>query len=641
MNEHGAARGFVFRRMALGAAVALLAGGAEKSVQVEWPRYAGDATGNHFSPVRSITPDNIGNLKPVWQWKSGEQAIEQKNLRPGPFEATPLMIDGVLYFTTPYNKVIALNAETGAQLWTHDPHATDEDGQANNPVGYVHRGVAAWRDGNKLRIFSTSHFRLTQLDAVTGKPVTEFGDNGVVDLSQGLTWEINRRDMTNTSPPMVYRNLVILSNSVDDRVIHRNDPPGDIRAYDARTGKRVWSFHTIPQKGEPGNETWTDDSWKFIGHSNVWSWITMDEKRGLLYFPVGTPSNDFYGGQRPGANLYGESLVCLSADTGKLVWHYQLVHHGLWDYDLPAPPNLVTLNISGRRTDAAVQLTKMGYVFVFDRVTGKPLFPIEERAVPASDVPGEQAWPTQPAPLKPPPIAPQGVTVDDAFDLTPELQAEARAELRKYRLGPLYTPPSVQGTIMRPGVIGGANWGGGMVDPATGILYVKTSSSASVAKVARPADTHNPHAAEISADYAQDFATPLQFHGGLPLLKPPYGLLTAVDLNKGEILWQRPFGDTPNVRNHPALKGVALPEQLGVAGAQGGVLTASGLIFLGGGDTSLHAVDKTTGRDLWTYPLGRRSTSTPATYATKSGRQFVVIATGQGADTALMAFALN
>ncbi len=622
------------------ATAALLITAAEKPGLVEWPWYAGDPTGNHYSPLATIHRGNVNQLALAWEWKSGEVPMVAKGIRPGPFEATPLMIDGVAYLTTPYNKVVALDAETGRQLWVYDPQAWDEEGQATNPVGYVHRGVTAWRDGGKLRLFATTHFKLTQLDASTGKPVLQFGDNGAVDLSQGLIWEINKRDVTNTSPPMVYRDLVIVSNSVDDRVIHKNDPPGDIRAYNARTGKRVWTFHTIPQAGEPGNETWQNDSWKFIGHANVWSWITMDEKRGLLYFPVGTPSNDFYGGQRPGANLYGESLVCLNANTGKLVWHYQLVHHGLWDYDLPAPPNLVTLNINGRKVDAAVQLTKMGYIFVFDRVTGKPLFPIEERPVPASDVPGEQAWPTQPAPLRPPPIAPQGVTLNDAFDLTPELKAEAQAELKKYKLGPLFTPPSLQGTVMRPGVIGGANWGGGMADPSTGILYVKTSSAAALAKVARPVDSHNQRSGEISADYAQDFAAPLYFHNGLPLLKPPYGLLTAVDLNKGEILWQRPFGDNAAIRNHPALQGVQLPPQLGAAGAQGGVLTRGGLIFLGGGDNLLHAVDQATGKDLWTFPLGRRSTGTPATWQTKSGRQIVVIATGQGADTALMAFAL-
>ena len=626
---------------ALCAAFVLLAPSPPPNQQ-EWFWYGGDAGYNRYSTLSEINGDNVRNLKLAWEWKTGERTMPDKGVRPGPFETTPLMIDGTLYLTTSYNRVIALNADTGEQIWGYDPKAYDEAGQALNPVGYVHRGVAAWRDGGKLRLFLVSHYHLICIDAATGKPVVSFGDNGIADLSQGLAWQIDKRDVTNTSPPVVYKNLVILSNSVDDRVIHKNDPPGDVRAYDTHTGKLVWSFHTIPQKGEFGNDTWQGDSWKYTGHVNAWAPLSLDEQRGLVYIPLGTPSNDFYGGQRPGQGLFGESLVCLDANTGKRKWHYQIVHHGLWDYDLPAPPNLVTLNVNGRRIDAAVQLTKMGFIFMFDRVTGQPIWPIEERPVPKSDVPGEQAWPTQPFPVKPPPLNPQGVSLEDAFDLTPELKAQAIEALKKYRIGPLYTPPSIQGTLMRPGVIGGANWGGGAFDPETGILYVKTSASPSVARVDKPDHTHNPHAAQISADYAQDFATNTQFSNGLPLLKPPYGYLNAVDLNNAEIVWQVPFGDTPAVRNNPALKGVALPEHLGVSGAQGGLVTKSGIVFIGGGDTAFHAVDKATGKDIWTYPLGRRTTSTPMTYRTKSGRQFVVIATtATGNEGSLVAFALG
>ena len=335
----------------------------------------------------------------------------------------------------------------------------------------------------------------------------------------------------------------------------------------ARKIVRVGVPHTVPQKGEAGNETWGNDSASFIGHANAWAPITLDEKRGLVYLPLGTPSNDFYGGQRPGKNLYGEALVCLDANTGKLKWHFQTVHHGLWDYDLPAPPNLVTLNVDGRKIDAAVQLTKMGFIFIFDRVTGAPVFPIEERPVPASDVPGEQAWPTQPFPVKPPPITPQGVTLDEAFDLTPELKAEATAEMKKYRLGPLFTPPSVQGTLILPGIVGGPNWGGGAFDPETGILYVKSSKQVWLAKVAKPADAHNPYFAEISSDYTQG----LRHTQPVPQwlcrwVKPPYGLLSAVDLNHGALAWQVVFGDTPAVRNHPALQRRCLTGKIGCLG---------------------------------------------------------------------------
>ena len=625
----------------LGSISLALSGAASPAKLQEWLWYGGDAGGNRYSTLTDINRDTVNNLQLAWEWKTGEKPIQERNVRPGAFETTPLMIDGVLYLTTPYNRVVALDAETGREIWVYDPKAYEEQGQALNGVGYVHRGVAAWRGGGELRLFMVSHYRLICLDAKSGRPVRQFGDNGIVDLSQGLAWEIDKKDYTNTSPPVVYRNLVILSNSVDDRVIHRNDPPGDVRAYDTRTGKRVWTFHTVPQAGEFGSDTWKNGSWKYTGHANAWAPLTLDEQRGLVYLPLGTPSNDFYGGQRLGQNLFGEALVCLDANTGKRKWHYQIVHHGLWDYDLPAPPNLVTLRVNGRKIEAAVQLTKMGFVFMFDRVTGEPIWPIQERPVPPSDVPGEEAWPTQPVPVRPPSIAPQGVSIDDAFDLTPELKAEAVAEMKKYRIGPLYTPPSQQGTLMRPGIIGGANWGGGAFDPDTGILYVKTSATVSLARVRKPAETNNPHAAGIDADYAQDFGASAQFHNGLPLVKPPYGFLNAIDLNKAEIVWQIPFGDMPSIRSHPALKGVKMPRQLGSVGAQGGLVTKGGLVFIGGGDTSFHAVDKATGKDVWTYALDRRTTSTPSTYRTKSGKQFVLIATGSGPDATLVAFALR
>ena len=441
---------------------------------------------------------------------------------------------------------------------------------------------------------------------------------------------------------MVFKNLVILGNGVGDRLSYKNDPPGDVRAFDARTGRQVWSFHTIPQQGEFGAETWENESWKTTGHTNIWAPMTLDAERGLLYLPGTTPSNDFFGGRRPGANLFAEALICLDAATGKRKWHAQLVHHGLWDYDNPAPPSLVTIHPNGRRVDAVVQLTKQGFAFVFDRVTGEPVWPIEERAVPASDFPGEHAWPTQPFPTKPPAFEAQGVSLDDVADFTPEVKAAAEARMRQFRVGPLFTPPSAVGTLMRPGLIGGANWGGGAFDPSTGVLYVKSSNLPNLARIGAPdKSTANPRASEVDADYVRIGDTNAEVLGGIPIFKPPYGHLTAIDLNKGEILWHVPFGDTPAVRNNPALKGVALPAQLGVAGAPGALLTKGGLLFVGGGDDAFHAVDPSTGRDLWRMPLPRKTTGTPMTYRTKGGRQFVVIATGQGEDQALVAFALG
>lgn len=614
---------------------------APESKLREWPWYGGDAGGNRYSTLSDINLGNVKNLKLAWEWKPGEKPYPDRGIRPGNFEATPLMIDGVLYLSTSYNRVVALDAATGKQLWDYDPKAYEEEGQALNGVGYVHRGVAAWHDRGKLRLFMVSHYKLICLDSATGKPVPGFGDNGIVDLSQGFAWEVNKKHITNTSPPVVYKNLVILSNSVDDRVIYKHDPPGDVRAYDTRTGKRVWIFHTVPQKNETGSGTWKDNSASYTGHANAWAPMTLDEQRGLVYLPLGTPSNDFYGGQRQGQNLFAESLVCLDAETGKRKWHFQTVHHGLWDYDLPAPPNLVTLTVAGRRIEAAVQVTKMGYIFVFDRITGTPVWPIEERPVPASDVPGEQAWPTQPMPTRPPPITPQGVTLDDAFDFTPELKTEAVAEMKKYRLGPLFTPPSLQGTLILPGILGGANWGGGAFDPETGLLYVKTSKQPWIARVTKPEASNNQYSAKIDSDYTQDFGTRSQFHNGLPLLKPPYGMLNAVNLNEGTIAWQVPFGDTPAVRNHPDLKGVALPEKLGVSGVQGALVTKGGLVFIGGGDMAFHAVNKATGADVWTYPLKVRTTSSPSTFRTANGKQFVAICAGNGADASLMAFAIE
>ena len=598
----------------------------------QWPVYGGDDGGSKYSPLDQINRSNVARMKPLWEWKSGETPLPQFGSTPGPFEGTPLMIDGVLYFPSSYYRVIALNADTGRQLWAYDPKAY-EDGPDPN-TRYSHRGVAAWRDHGKLRIFLNFHQKLVCLDAATGKPVNSFGDNGVISLTQDLRWKVNPKHYSNSSPPVIYKDLVIVGSNVNDYMVYKKDPPGDVRAYNAHTGKLAWTFHTVPLPGETGADTWGDHSEEVTGHANVWAPFTLDSARGLVYLPVSTASNDFYGGHRPGQNLFADSLVCLDASTGKLKWYYQLVHHGLWDYDTASPPNLVTITIGGKRIDAVAQLTKMGFVFVFDRVTGKPVWPIEERPVPASDVPGEHAWPTQPFPTKPPPISDQGVTLEDAFDLTPELKAEAQAEMKRYRIGPLYTPPSMKGTLMRPGVIGGANWGGGAFDPETGMLYVKSSNNGGLARVIAPART-----AENDTDYAMDPKSSASMHG-LPLLKPPYGYLTAVNLNTGELAWHEVFGDSPQIRKNPALKGARLPEKLGVAGAQGVIVTKGGLVFAGGGDMAFHALDKTTGRDLWTFPLPRRVSATPMSYQTKGGAQIVIVATGSGSNAVLMAFSL-
>ena len=617
-----------------------LGGSAQKSPAiVEWPYYGNDQGGTKYSPLTQINRDNVTRLQPAWTWKTGEGPLPQFGTAPGAFENTPIMIDNVLYVSTPYNRVVALDAESGREIWAYDPKAY-EDGAPSSGQGFVHRGVAAWRDGGRLRIFLNSRYTLISLDAQTGQPIESFGQHGRVDLSAGLVWPINAKHYAQTSPPVVYKDLVIVGSGIGDRLMYRQDPPGDVRAFDARTGKLAWTFHTIPQPGEFGNDTWKEGAWAYTGHTNVWPPMTLDEQRGLLYMPVSTPSNDYYGGRRLGDNLFAESLVCLDAATGKRKWHFQIVHHGLWDYDPPAPPNLVSIQVNGRKIDAVVQLTKQGFAFVFDRVTGKPVWPIEERPVPQSDIPREKTSLTQPYPTKPPAFAEQGVSLDDAFDLTPELKAEAQAEMKKYRMGPLYTPPSMEGTITRPGVWGGANWGGGAFDPESGMLYLKTVGLGGIARVQKfDRATAGARAAEVDADYINR-GVPAGFHGSLPFFKPPYAHLVAIDLNNGTIAWRVPFGDMPALREELIAMGVTPPARLGAQGPAGAIATKGGLIFIGGGDLAFSAFDTRDGRELWRVPLGE-GTGTPMTYQTRSGRQFVVIATGRGTQATLTAFALS
>jgi quinoprotein glucose dehydrogenase len=603
---------------------------AQTPAEVDWPAYGGAPGAPNYSALSDINTANVMQLSLAWQWRTGEVPLTEFGTSPGMFETTPIVTDGVMYLSTPYNRIVALDPVTGKEFWSYDPRAYVE-GQVPNGTGFVHRGVAAWRDARtqELRIVFASRYRLYELDARSGKPVAGFGRNGNVNLLEHFT---------NTSPPLIYRNLIIVGNGVADRLIYRRDPPGDVRAYDARSGHRVWSFHTVPRDGESGAGTWGKHSNRLTGHTNVWAPMSIDSRRGLLYLPVSTPSNDFYGGNRPGDNLFADSIVCLDANTGKRRWHRQLVHHGLWDYDTPAAPSLVQLMQSGKSIDAVVQLTKQGFVFGFDRVSGVPLWPIEERAAPASEVPGEQVSPTQPAPLGPPVLAPQGVTLDDATDLTPELHAEAIAVLQRVRIGPLFTPPSMQGTIIRPGLLGGANWGGGAFDPDTGVLYVKVNNDpALIYPDITDAQGNVPEVGPNDTGEESVF-----LHHRIPLLKPPYAYLDAVDLNAALMRWQVPFGDNESVRNNAALQDAKLPPALGAVGSAGAIVTRGGLVFVGGGDAVFHAVDKRIGVDLWRYSTGGAKTNgTPMTYRI-GGQQFVVIAVGgPGPGAVLLAFALG
>lgn len=603
---------------------------------VEWPYYGGDQGGMKYSPLTGINAGTLPRLQPAWQWKHWETPPA-----PGFFEATPLMIDGVLYVTTPLNNIAALDAETGRELWRFDGHA-ETLGPLLSGSGWKLRGTAFWRDGGRLRVFLNNRYRLVSLDTQTGQPVASFGHEGAVSLTEGLPRITDITHTTQSSPPVVYRDLVIVGSQVPDRV-QQADPVGYVQAFHARTGTRVWTFSVVPQSAaDPGAETWEHESWRRNGHANVWAPMTLDEARGLLYLPTSTPSSDYYGGDRPGANLFAESLVCLDAATGQVKWYFQTVHHGLWDYDNPAAPNLVTITVNGRRIDAVAQVTKQGFTYVFDRVTGEPVWPIVERAVDTTtDVPGEKPYATQPFPSKPPPFVDQGMSLDDANDLTPAIKARAQAQMQKFRLGPLFTPPSLRGTLQRPGQVGGANWGGAAFHPETGYLFVRATRGAGLNRIGKN-DGSDPL---VDVPYSNRFAGGGEDASvdGLPLTAPPYSVLTAVDLNRGEIAWKAPLGEgTPAMRSHPLLKGVALPGRLGSPNNRGGAMvTGSGLVFIGGGDGYFYAFDAKTGKELWRTRIGYANTANPMTYRTRSGRQFLVVAVGSGTDHALLAFALN
>jgi quinoprotein glucose dehydrogenase len=627
----------------------------DPSLRVEWPVYGGDPGSQHYSPLETITPANIARLRPVWRWSTGERMRRSaggEELLPDRFEATPVMLADTLYLSTPFNRAVALDAGSGRMLWQFDPDATRLGPIGGDHAGFVHRGVAVWSGPQERRVFLNSRWQLFALDARTGRPIPSFGEGGMVDLTRGLRWQVNRKEYGNTSPPVIWRHLVIVGSSISDELVYDRDPPGDVQAFDVLTGARVWRWDPIPRSGEPGSESWEHGANERVGHANVWSPFSVDTSRGLLYLPVSTPSNDWYGGRRSGAGLFGESLVCLDARTGKVVWYYQLVHHGLWDYDPAAPPMLVSLNIEGRAVEAVAQAGKTGFLYVFDRVTGKPLWPIEERPVPPSDVPGEMAAATQPFPTRPPPFARQGIADSDLVDFTPALRERARAFLRQRRLGPLFTPPSLQGTIVLPGWIGGAGWGGGAFDPASQTLYIKASNKPTLARLVPP-DSMGPSAAAgfiRDKDVARDdylFLSLLSERGllrrpagaAVPVIRPPYGTLTAIDLEHAAFRWQVTIGDMPEVRSHPLLRALKLPP-LGIAGAPGPLLTRSGLLFLTGGGRVLYGLDARTGAPLWSWELGGVGYANPMTYRTAAGRQFVVIATGREERASLMAFAL-
>ncbi|MFZ0590515.1 MAG: pyrroloquinoline quinone-dependent dehydrogenase [Bryobacteraceae bacterium] len=604
-----------------------------EALATEWPNYAGDKASSKYSPLDQIGKDNFKRLSVAWTWRSAEEEIAKANhLKTWIWESTPLMVDGVLYVSTSLSQVAAIDAETGKTRWVYDPETWKNGTPSNN--GFVHRGVAYWADGNDRRIlFGTGDGYLICLKAQTGKPIFTFGQEGRIDLTQGLDRPVDRHLYGVSSPPIICRDIVVMGSKVNDVPLVPEMPPGDVRGFDVRTGKQQWIFHAIPRQGEFGNETWKGDSWKTTGATNVWTMMSADEALGYVYLPFSTPSDDHYGVHRPGGGLFGESLVCLEARTGKRVWHFQMVHHGLWDYDPPCAPNLIDIRVDGQPVKAVAQMSKQGFCYVFDRVTGKPIWPIEEKPVPQSTIPGERTAATQPFPTKPLPFDRQGVTKDDVTDFTPELHRQALAILEKYNYGPLFRPPSLEKpTIEMPGIAGGASWSGAACDPETGICYVSSVTlpyAATLTKSSVP-----------NVEYYGNM-TPVETMEGVPLWKPPYGRITAIDLNTGAHRWMAPAGDL--AQSNPVLQRLGL-RSLGHP-ARGHLLLTKTLLIVGQEgstqregiaemvpkfqihDPKLCAYDKTTGKLVGEIALARNATAAPMTYMLK-GKQYILVATG-------------
>jgi quinoprotein glucose dehydrogenase len=607
----------------------------------EWRFYGGDNGSTKYSLLDQINRQNVSKLKVAWRWDSPDLKLQQQNrmLRSFGYEVTPVMVKGILYTTTSFCQVSAINSQTGETIWTYDPksYAT---GRPTN-LGFLHRGLAYWTDGREERLFfGTSDAFLIAIDAKTGQPVSSFGENGKVNLTKAIPYAMAAANYAVTSPPIICRDVVMVGASISDGPTTKEMPRGDIQGFDVRTGKPLWIFHTVPQAGEFGVETWQNDSWKYTGNTNVWTIMSADDELGYVYLPIGTPTNDWYGGHRLGNNLFAESLVCIDAKTGKRVWHYQTVHHGVWDYDLPAAPVLCDIRVGGRRIKAVAQITKTGFCFVFDRATGKPVWPIEERPVPPSKIPGEVLSPTQPFPTKPAPFEMQGATEDNLINFTPELRAEAVKILNEYDHGPLFTPPTERGTINMPGWGGGANWWGASFDPDTSILYIPSTSSPIVVKLIKP----DPNRSNFNyVRGGASLGTGVNGPRGLPLFKPPYGKITAINLNTGEHVWQIPHGDGPREEFNKIIGNGKDVGPLGSGG--GGPLLTKTLLFVGqgasgrggsggGGANLLRAFDKATGKVVAEIEIPGRPHGTPMTY-TAGGKQYIVVATAEGQLVAL------
>ncbi len=624
----------------------------------DWPQYGRDQEGTRYTPLNQINRDNVAYLRKAWEYHTGDFSDGSDGRPETTFQATPILVDGVLYLATVYGRVIALNPETGAEIWTYDPgvDATVDRGE------FANRGVTYWRAADAVqgracerRIFvATVDARLIALDAARGTPCPDFGQAGQVDLSRGVDlgkYQADTREYGVTSPPVVIGDLVVVGSAIGDNRAATLER-GIVRAFDTRTGAMRWLWDPIPREpADPAFQTWAHESARRTGAANVWAQLSVDAARDLVFVPTSSPSPDYYGGERLGSNSYADSVVALRGSSGKLVWDYQIVHHNIWDYDLPAQPSLITVRKDGRDIPAVAQATKMGFLFLLHRETGEPIFPVKERPVPQSNVPGERSWPTQPFPTKPQPLAPTTLSSDDAWGLSPWDRSQCRNQIERHRNDGIFTPSSPGGTIQYPGVIGGTNWGSVAFEPQRGWVILNMSRLPSVTgliprETLKAGEPDVPDGATISEMQGTPYGlyrvpalvSPLD----LPCNKPPWGTLLAVDIATGEVKWEAPLG---TVRD---LAPVPLPIKFGTPNLGGPIVTQGGLVFIGAAmDNYLRAFDLETGKELWKGRLPAGGQATPMTYRLgENGRQFVVIAAGghgrMGTDIgdSVVAFAL-
>ena len=619
--------------------VCLGASVAGSAFSADWPSYGGDNGSQKYSTLDQVNASNVADLVTAWSWESPDNAtvadnIAQQNYRavPAGFKATPIVIEGVMYVPSSFGRVVALDAASGEEKWVFDTEAWSSGRPAN--LGYNSRGVGYWSSEDKQRIFfATNDANLWSIDALTGLPDSSFGDGGKIDLSLGLGREIDKRQYGVVSPPLVTNDIVVVNSIINDGPTTKEMPPGNVRGFDPRTGDIVWMFETIPQAGAFGNETWENGSWEYTGNTNSWTIMSADDELGIVYLPIGTPTNDWYGGLRHGDNLFAESLVAVEAKTGKRLWHFQMVHHGVWDYDLPAAPTLVDLTVEGKKIKAVAQISKQGFTYVFDRVTGDPVWPIIETPVPQSNVPGEKLSLTQPIPTKPPAFELQGLSDDTLVNFTPELRREAEQLIEQFDSGPLFTPPSLRGTINIPGWGGGGWWTGAAFDPDSGLFFIPSATIPIVVQL-QEADPE-----KSNLRYVRGGAMNVGGPQGLPLTKPPYGRIVATNLNSGEQEWMIPHGE--GIRQKIIDMGILDPGPVGGPSRTGPLLTKT-LLFVAqvdNGRNLLRAFDKATGAVVHEIELPLPPQGSPMTYAVK-GQQYLSIAIGGGPDSRLFTLSL-